>query len=93
MDSPVSGSGSPASNSTSPPTFYYRSDSVVVEKPSHVANHDPSESIELYSLVNGENSRVEVLVIEQSSNSAPQSPGSGYSSSKTTDDEGMYRSL
>ena len=94
MDSPVSGSGSPASSNTSPPTFYYRSDSVVVEKPSHVANHDPpSDNIELYSLVNGENSRVEVLVIEQSCNSAPQSPGSGYNSTKTTDDEGMYWDL
>jgi FtsZ-binding cell division protein ZapB len=62
----------------------------VVEKPSHFNN---SESPDIYSLMNsnGENSRVEVLVIDQSEavcDSAPQSPGSGYNSNKTTDDEG-----
>ena len=92
MDSPYSTSGSPASNNaSSPPSVpvpYYRSDSTVVEKPSH-GNIEASP--EIYSLMSGENSRVEVLVIEQSlpnCNSAPQSPGSGYSSNKTTDDEG-----
>ena len=92
MDSPYSASASPSSTNTgSPPSVpvpYYRSDSTVVEKPSH--NY---EAPEIYSVMNGENSRVEVLVIDQSQpscNSAPQSPGSGYSSNKTTDDEGIY---
>lgn len=96
MDSPYSASASPSSNNTnSPPSVpaalapaFYRSDSTVVEKPSHFNNDAP----EIYSLMNGENSRVEVLVIDQSQpicNSAPQSPGSGYSSNKTTDDEGV----
>lgn len=93
MDSPFNGSGSPASSTSShnsAPIPYYRADSLVVEKPSHF-NHEASESIEFYSVMNGDNSRVEVLVIDQSQpscNSAPQSPGSGYNSSKTTDDEG-----
>ena len=91
MDSPFS--GSPASNGSSPPTVhYYRSDSLVVEKPSHVGGESP-ESVEVYSVRNGDNSRVEVLVIDQSqptSNSCPQSPCSGYNSNKTTDDEGRY---
>lgn len=96
MDSSYSASASPSSNNTSSPPSsvpsapvpaYYRLDSTVVEKPSHFDNDAP----EIYSLMNGENSRVEMLVIEQSQpicNSAPQSPGSGYSSNKTTDDEG-----
>ena len=90
MDSPSSGSGSPASNSSAAPVLFNRSDSTVVEKPSHV-NYESSESIEFYSVMNGDNPRVEVLVIDESKpscNSAPQSPGSGYSSNKTTDDEG-----
>lgn len=95
MDSPFSGSGSPASSNNSPPTYYYRSDSIVVEKPAHLAHGEPSaESVDIYSLMNADNSRVEVLVIDQSQSnctSAPQSPGSGYSSSnKATDDEGIY---
>ena len=101
MDSPYSASASPSSNNTnSPPSVpaapvptYYRSDSTVVEKPSHFnSNYEASE---IYSLMNGENSRVEVLVIDQSQpicNSAPHSPGSGYNSNKATDDEGMYTS-
>ena len=92
MDSSFSGNGSPASTTSnnSSPVPYYRADSLVVEKPSHF-NHEASESIEFYSVMNRDNSRVEVLVIDQSQpscNSAPQSPGSGYNSSKTTDDEG-----
>lgn len=97
MDSPYSASASPSSNNTnSPPSVpaapaYYRLDSTVHEKPSHFS----SESPEIYSVMNsnGENSRVEVLVIDQSQpacDSAPQSPGSGYNSNKATDDEGTY---
>ena len=96
MDSPYNASSSPSSNSTnSPPSVpaptYYRSDSTVVEKPSHF-NNNGYDAPDIYSLMNGENSRVEVLVVDQSQptvcNSAPQSPGSGYNSNKTTDDEG-----
>ena len=98
MDSPYSASASPSSNNTnSPPSVpaapaYYRSDSTVVEKPSHFNNSGSCESPEIYSLMNsnGENSRVEVLVIDQSEpacDSAPQSPGSG---NKTTYDEGTH---
>lgn len=103
MDTPYSASSSSSSNGNSfPPSIpasapppYYRSDSTVVEKPSHF-NYESSPAPEIFSLMNGENSRVEVLVIDQSqplSNSDPQSPGSGYSSNKTTDDEGVYKSL
>ena len=104
MDSPYSASASPSSNNTSsPPSIpaapvpaYYRSDSTVVEKPSHFNNS--YDAPDIYSLMNEENSRVEVLVIDQSqpicnSAPAPQSPGSGYSSNKTTDDEGVYSTL
>ena len=98
MDSPYSASASPSStNTNSPPSIpaFYRLDSTVHEKPSHLNNGGSCESPEIYSMMNsnGENSRVEVLVIDQSQpacDSTPQSPGSGYNSNKATDDEGTY---